>query len=645
MGLSYWLLVIISTALLCFWPGITHADLYGVPFRTVGELFFPHLVLVLGHVIAGLVLRWVWTSKEKLALSDVLRTVLAIEGLSLLFLMVMRAPYSRTILAGTIVLSLACYLAIYAGVRWRSDAMKKVGVPVLSLVTFAIVFIVIFQPPIITNLVGTTADRGEENKREQNAIESAFYSLNIVEYPDRITATTTRGGGLEIFEDGLLLVKGDGSFHTAIFSGDDSILETETLSLRAPLNAAEFEADAPESIVKENFSVADLLVQRTPVLTRILTSHHYWNRDSQCYVMRVSKTEWPTDETDPLHADREWETLYETNPCIAFTGDSLQVFQLMMSGGRMQLLNEDELLLTVGDHGYDRDVYGAVFAQDPAASYGKTVRIRIDDGTAETFTLGHRNPQGLHVTADGRIWSTEHGPRGGDELNLLEEGRNYGWPYVTYGTDYHKHTWLGNAQSARPEDLESPVYSWVPSIGVSNVIESNSPLFPTWKGDLIVASLRGKSLFRIHVEGERAVVAEPIPIGGRIRDVIEDSAGRLILWTDAGSFLMMEPLQGESRDGSALFAAYCAACHEVDNDGQHALGPDLGGVFGRAIGSAPNYQYSSAFRNLSGDWNEETLGRFLAEPRGFAPGTTMEFAGITDEDELNRVVEYLRSLD
>jgi cytochrome c2 len=361
--------------------------------------------------------------------------------------------------------------------------------------------------------------------------------------------------------------------------------------------------------------------------------------------MRVSKTEWRSDEVDPLHTERQWETLYETEPCISFTGDSLQVFQLMMSGGRMQLLNDDELLLTVGDHAFDRDVYGTVFAQDSEASYGKTLRIHIDDGTAETFTMGHRNPQGLHVAADGRIWSTEHGPRGGDELNLLEEGKNYGWPYVTYGTDYHKHVWLENAQAVRPADLQLPVYSWVPSIGVSNVIESNSALFPSWKGDLIVASLRGKSLFRIQVEGERAVVAEPMPMGGRIRDLIEDSAGRLILWTDAGSFLMMEPMEEESRDGSALFAAYCAACHEVDNDGQHALGPDLGGVFGRAIGSAPDYQYSSVFKTLSGEWNEESLGRFLAEPRAFAPGTTMEFAGISDEDELERLIDYLESLD
>ncbi|HXW98020.1 MAG TPA: PQQ-dependent sugar dehydrogenase, partial [Gemmatimonadales bacterium] len=156
-------------------------------------------------------------------------------------------------------------------------------------------------------------------------------------------------------------------------------------------------------------------------------------------------------------------------------------------------------------------------------------------------TIGHRNPQGLFIDPNGAVWETEHGPQGGDELNLLEAGLNYGWPHVTYGTDYNKHTWPRNPVQGQHTGYTMPVYVWLPSIGTSNLIRLRGDLFPLWKDDLIVSSLVGGEVFRIRLDGKRVVFAEPLRIGERVRDLIEDHTGRIIMWTDSRSIIEMRP--------------------------------------------------------------------------------------------------------
>ena len=119
-------------------------------------------------------------------------------------------------------------------------------------------------------------------------------------------------------------------------------------------------------------------------------------------------------------------------------------------------------------------------------------------------------------------------PGAGDELNLIHKGKNYGWPVVTYGANYTQATWPLNARQGKHEGYERPLYAWVPSIGISAIASIKSPLFHLWKDDLLVSSLADKALWRVRVEQGRIIFAERIPIGERIRDVIEDPSGRLI---------------------------------------------------------------------------------------------------------------------
>jgi glucose/arabinose dehydrogenase len=129
--------------------------------------------------------------------------------------------------------------------------------------------------------------------------------------------------------------------------------------------------------------------------------------------------------------------------------------------------------------------------------------------------------------------SAEHGPYGGDEINKIEKNKNYGWPYYTYGTDYGKKSWPLN-NKLKLDNYKEPIVSWTPSIAVSNLIFYNSKYLPKWKNNFIVSTLRDKNLYRITLSKNyrRMINVEKIKIDYRMRDIIVDSRGRIIILTD-----------------------------------------------------------------------------------------------------------------
>lgn len=148
---------------------------------------------------------------------------------------------------------------------------------------------------------------------------------------------------------------------------------------------------------------------------------------------------------------------------------------------------------------------------------------------AETWTLGHRNPYGLTFDAQGRLWETEMGPRGGDELNLILKGKNYGWPLVSEGENYD-----GNPipkPSTRP-DLEPAKLFWVPSVSPTTLLIYSGNLFPQWKGNGFIGSLSGESLIRVTFSGDQAVKADRWDMGHRIRWVGQGPDGAIYLIED-----------------------------------------------------------------------------------------------------------------
>jgi aldose sugar dehydrogenase len=163
---------------------------------------------------------------------------------------------------------------------------------------------------------------------------------------------------------------------------------------------------------------------------------------------------------------------------------------------------------------------------------------------AETWTLGHRCPYGLAFTADGRLWETEMGPRGGDELNLITAGRNYGWPLVSEGKNYDGVPIPPH--SSRP-DIVAPKLYWVPSISPTSLVIYSGNMFPQWKGDGLIGSLSGEVLVHVRIRGDQASKVEEWDMGHRIRFVGEGPDGAVYLLEDESGARLLRLTPAQTR--------------------------------------------------------------------------------------------------
>lgn len=223
-------------------------------------------------------------------------------------------------------------------------------------------------------------------------------------------------------------------------------------------------------------------------------------------------------------------------------------------GSRLVFDRQGRLYVTFGDRGE----MGR--AQDLRDGAGKIVRLTDDGKPApgnpfagdpqarpEIFSYGHRNVQGaaLHP-ATGELWASEHGPQGGDELNLVRAGVNYGWPVITYGTNYGTGTKIGEG-TAKP-GMAQPQKYWTPSPALSGMAFYDGDRFPRWRGDLLIGALRAQALIRVRLEGERVVADEFMLRGAlpRVRDVRVGPDGYVYLLSDKpnGAVLRLEPVEG-----------------------------------------------------------------------------------------------------
>jgi len=221
-------------------------------------------------------------------------------------------------------------------------------------------------------------------------------------------------------------------------------------------------------------------------------------------------------------------------------------------GSRLVFARDGRLFITLGDRNSQRDR-----VQDLGTHIGKVVRIERDGGVPadnpfvgqagakpEIWSYGHRNVQGaaLHP-ATGELWTNEHGPKGGDELNRTLAGRNYGWPLVTYGVEYSGKT-ISEQQTA--PGIEPPVHYWVPSIATSGLLFYTGERFLQWRGNAFVGGLASQQLSRLELDGDRVVHEEALFKGElkrRVRDVAQGPDGFIYLLTDEteGQVLRIEP--------------------------------------------------------------------------------------------------------
>lgn len=534
----------------------------------------------------------------------------------------------------------------------------------------------------------TDADWCSESSSGENlftaipTIESLLYALRVesvhVRWDDRAS-----GGAAEAMCNDLLVATPWGSIALVHTNGNVQYLDAQV-----PMNLDELLAYPDVSKINTGrFKVSDiLLMQHSPERWELFATHHYFT--GECIRFRLSVTTILRDGTE-IEVSPAWRTIFDAEPCLPFGYNGGH-----QSGGRMLTDGLEHLLVVIGDHRVYRirikdengqEVEGRVAPQDPESHLGKLLRVDIATGDTEILALGLRNPQGLTRDADGNLWSTEHGPLGGDELNMLEPGKNYGWPVVSYGLSYGGHVRKCTGTGCEPigghDGFTRPAFSWTPSIGISSIIVNNHQTFPLWKDDLLIASLSGSdsnaglSLFRVRRAGTKVQYVERIELGWRIRDLTQMPDGRIALFLDGGFIYFMSrdysyctdkslhslhvyTVDCESReepvdikdasdstggivvaDGEGLFTLHCGSCHNLQIE-QHGVGPHLANLAGRRIGGIGGYGFSAALRSMNNTWTQENLEQFLIDPQKFAPGTPKSLPNLTDA-EVDAIAEYI----
>lgn len=358
---------------------------------------------------------------------------------------------------------------------------------------------------------------------------------------------------------------------------------------------------------------------------------------------------------------------------------------------RMVLLADRTLLLGVAeDHAQPR-------AQRLDSQMGKFLRINLDGSIpkdnpfvntpgalAEIWSYGHRVPTGLYQDPQtGAIWEVEPGPRGGDELNVLKPGANYGWAQASWGFPYAGGGLEAPWQSG--PGIEQPLQVWMPSITPSGLTRFRGKEYPLWDGDYFIGNLSGKAFMRLRIEGREVILQERMlmDLDERIRDVKTGPDNHIYMLTDNSNGRLLRlrsgqpraaelgrvarkleqrfslvsivgvPLGGDEKladltpadiaHGRQAFLERCAACHSVGaivQGGQ--IGPDLKDLYGGLMGRKPGFDYSLAMAGGLVQWKFSALDLFLVEPSKLVPGTKMAAPPVTDSRMRQNIIGFLK---
>lgn len=409
----------------------------------------------------------------------------------------------------------------------------------------------------------------------------------------------------------------------------------------------------------------------------LFVSHNAYLEDEDCITHNITKTKLSI-EGDSKRQMNNWETIFTATPCIDPEPEKIAAarpYPGHISGGPMIEFDDKRLLVAVGD--YNRHGIGGIeeWAMNPSNPYGKTILLNKESGEWSVFSMGNRNITGLFKGKDGSIWAVENGPRGGDELNILKEGKNYGWPSVSYGLWYdHSFELIGDHKAGTHPEFTKPVYSWVPSVAPRGLVNINGSKFEFWKNDFIVGSMTDNSLHRLRLdEDNRVIFDERIDLGHRMRDIVVLPDNRLAVITDDNYLIIIDDggavyeeinskvetrikdlerfeslsakrdssLSGDFRMSSKqIFQNKCSNCHNLNP--VNGIGPHLSNLFNRTVGEVEGYDPSQTLKSDSRTWNAKLLRSFLENPGNEFQGTRMRKINLTSA-EIDSLVKFFKS--
>lgn len=568
---------------------------------------------------------------------------------------------------------------IWRLIHERRTKILLFGGPVLAFSLGVVMVLAIYEYDRIrerlSGLIATeTLDLADTALVDWEKVETVLVTAEKAELPLGDVDGGVPGGGIDEFAGHVIYVSGTGQIATYDLAGGALVYSDQ----RAPMDFERLRANVfanhPEFNVNF-FRVHDILVWPTGAETADLLVSHQVFRENDASICNVISRLPVSGRNGSVELSGDWDEIYRMEPCISLPEIEWR-FSGLLSGGRMVRQDETHILLSVGDFGFGTGLEhnkpdpDRVAASNPG-HLGKILRINIESGDIEIFAGGFRNPQGLAMGADGRIWETEHGIQGGDEVNLIERDADYGWPYVTLGTQYGapREPFPNSEAQGRHDGYRKPAHAFMPSVAISGMTKCQCDIaFPEWANDLLAVSLKGESLYRMRTNGDAIIYSEPVPLGTRMRDIVLLSNGWIAILGDQKSLIFLrDPRVSPSAPlitvsgydaiepriaaaslhtdhaswGRDRFRAVCSQCHRLD--GVIDVGPPLDGISRRIIGSYPNYPYTEALLSTDRAWTHDRLVRYLIDPKGAIPGTSMSDMQL-GKWEADAIAEYLASI-
>ena len=322
-----------------------------------------------------------------------------------------------------------------------------------------------------------------------------------------------RGAALAVMADGRLLLGGGGNGSSLFIY--DPVKKSTTLAGRA--------IKATERLNDSRFAITDIgILAESATKADLLISFPTYNRAKDCVSVHLYRYTLNLASKISLTRGKLW---FKSNPCVP-------VSAVQHAAGRLAVIDKKSAYLTIGDLGYSeidnvnrRGDLGSVF--------------KVSATTREKISTGHRNQQGILLIGKD-LYTSEHGPRGGDELNIIEKGVDYGWPAVTYGEPYSSGDYVRPKETGSHDGYRKPLTYWVPSVAPTELVQINGSQWGSWAGQIVMGTLREESLIFIELLDAKRVGQKTIhPVNERIRDLEIGAQGEMIATTDSGKLLFI----------------------------------------------------------------------------------------------------------
>jgi glucose/arabinose dehydrogenase len=342
-------------------------------------------------------------------------------------------------------------------------------------------------------------------------------TITSVETPKSHVRTSSgdRGAAIAQLADGRSLL-GGGKDGFSLFLFD---LTTQSETLLGRVDSTRKRLD------DSRFAITDIAVlSETTNSASIVASYPTYDRSRQCVSVTLAAYQL-NFATPSLQRSKTWFT---SKPCVP-------VSAVQHAAGRIEVIDKTSVYLTIGDLGFTK-------INQPKVRGDLGSIFKVSQKSVEKISQGHRNQQGIVLRA-GDLYISEHGPRGGDELNLITKGKDYGWPAVTYGEPYSSGDYVRPKVTGSHEGFTKPLTNWVPSVAPTELIAlPQGPLWGTWQSQLVMGTLREESLIFIQLRNRTTVGAiEKVNVGERIRDLDLAPDGKILATTDSGQLLAISP--------------------------------------------------------------------------------------------------------